>query len=399
MGENEFLVVTNLSESDAKVRWVHALSYGKFKHPVFGEKLIDINKVTRLHKNIQAGVRGIEPYINYDHREHTGEAAGWIKDSNIRDNGLWVKIEFTDDAVEKIRKKGYKYFSSEFTDKYTDPKTGEEYQDVLIGGALTNVPFLKDLEPLTLSEITKENSMDREALLKLLGLEPDASDDDIKAKVTSLTESKDEDEPTLDDLEIQIGDPDEDGKATITVKRGDATKEFQVEAPKVDAPANENKDEDELAALAENHPEVAQLMERVGHLETAQRLSETETTLDKVGKESKKALSPVVKKKLAGLMVQLSESVTKDLAEALNLIATGEGVVDLSEKGEQRTEDDVVDPDNVVTEFMEVVHKVREDDKEGKLTYADAIAAAGKREPELYAQYREATTRNAATRS
>lgn len=395
MEDDKFLILVQLAESEDKVRWVHALSYGTFKHPVFGEKVIDTDRVKRYHDNIQKGVRGIDLYINYDHREHTGDAAGWIKDSDIRDDGLWLKVDFTDKAVEKIKGEEYKYFSAEFTDKYTDPKSEREYEDVMIGGALTNVPFLKDLKPLTLSEIKQENSMEREELLKLLGLEPDASDDDIKTKVGTLTE-KDDDEPTLDDLEIQIGDPDDDGKATITVKRGDTTKDFTVDAPVPVNKGKEEKDDDELAKLAESHPEVKQLVERVGHLESAQKLSETDATLSEVGKKSKKALSPVVKKKLRGFMVQLSETATKDLTEVLESIAAGEGVVDLSEKGKKTTDpNEGGGSDDPVTKFMETVDSVREEDKDGNLTYADAIAAAGKKEPELYAEYRRATTRNA----
>jgi phage I-like protein len=98
--------------------------------------------------------------IDYDHKEYSGKAAGWITDLRKSEktlaDGRKVKVlegkpNWTPDAQAAIKKGEYRGFSIEFDD-WKNPETGKLYKDVLFGGAITNRPYVKGMPPITLSE-------------------------------------------------------------------------------------------------------------------------------------------------------------------------------------------------------------------------------------------------------
>jgi len=192
------------TETDGVVSsWIQAMPLGNYSHPVYGPINITTDKVVRFADNVTKNIRQTELDIDYDHKEYSGEAAGWVKQAEARltetdpkKNGLWVLVEWTSKAWEAIKSKAYRYFSPEFDDEWTDPKSGETFTDVLFGGGITNRPFLKDILPLNLSEKFSElegtPNMTPEQikeLFALLGLEDSASFDEIKAKFAALDAS------------------------------------------------------------------------------------------------------------------------------------------------------------------------------------------------------------------
>lgn len=138
--------------------WVHALPIGSYKHPVYGTLDVTSDRVKRFADNVKTKIRGIDPSINYNHN-NDDVAAGWVKDAEARSDGLWVFVEWVKDAARKIKKKEYRYFSSEFEDVWTDTK-GIDHKDVFFGGGLTNRPFMKNLVPINLSEQVFDNAFD-----------------------------------------------------------------------------------------------------------------------------------------------------------------------------------------------------------------------------------------------
>ena len=126
---------TDTSNSDAAASsWIQAMPLGKYSHPVYGEINITPEKVARFADNVNRKVRGTDLDIDYDHKEYNGEAAGWVKQAEPRTDGLWILVEWTAKAWEAIKSKAYRYFSPEFDDEWSNPKTGEKYTDVLFGG-------------------------------------------------------------------------------------------------------------------------------------------------------------------------------------------------------------------------------------------------------------------------
>jgi hypothetical protein len=133
--------------------WIHALPIGKYEHPVYGAMEFTPEKISNFATSVKTKVRGIDPDIDYDHKATDGKAAGWVKDAKVEGDGLHLQVEWTKAASEAIKNGEYRYFSPEFDDEWTDGQ-GVKHNDVLFGGALTNRPFLKDLLPVNLSEIT-----------------------------------------------------------------------------------------------------------------------------------------------------------------------------------------------------------------------------------------------------
>ena len=135
------------------LHWIQAMPLGEYEHPLHGKIEITPERIQRFAANVKAQVRGTDLDIDYDHKAKTDEAAGWVKDAEARPDGLWLAVEWTKDALTKIKNKAYRYFSPEFVDSWTHPKTKQKYNDVLFGGGLTNRPFLKDILPINMSDV------------------------------------------------------------------------------------------------------------------------------------------------------------------------------------------------------------------------------------------------------
>jgi len=143
--------------ADGGRTWLHAMTVGTYNHPTWGKIDFTFDRLRQFAQNIKSKVRGVELDIDYDHKNDPAKgskAAGWIKDADLRSNGLWIAVEFTPEGEKAVKDGEYKYLSPEYRDEWTHERTGETHKDVLFGAALTNRPFLKDLLPITMAEIT-----------------------------------------------------------------------------------------------------------------------------------------------------------------------------------------------------------------------------------------------------
>lgn len=132
----------------------------------------DMTMSTEMFKcmvvNFQNKVRGTDLAMDYGHNSYA-EAAGWIKDVYCSEDGteLRAKVEWTKKAQEMIADKQYRYISGEFSYEYENEK-GIKCGPTLWGAALTNRPFLKDMEPvIDMSEKNKESIQMHEQVKKL----------------------------------------------------------------------------------------------------------------------------------------------------------------------------------------------------------------------------------------
>lgn len=92
------------------------------------------------------GARGTDLVIDYEHQSLNGgkaPAAGWIKDLEVREDGLWAQVEWTGQAEEYLRRREYRYFSPVLR---LDPATRRPQE--LMNMALTNVPAIQGISPL-----------------------------------------------------------------------------------------------------------------------------------------------------------------------------------------------------------------------------------------------------------
>lgn len=113
-------------------------------------------------------------------RGEPAPAAGWIEELQERPDGsVWGRVEWTPPGGELVRNKRYRYLSPVF--KF-DPSTGRVLK--LERAALTNDP---NLRLTALNRQQEEDQMDRKKLCAALGLPDNATDDDVTAKLGSLS--------------------------------------------------------------------------------------------------------------------------------------------------------------------------------------------------------------------
>lgn len=338
--------------------WIQAMPLGTYQHPVYGEIKFDAERVSRFADNVNRGVRGQELDIDYDHKAHHGEAAGWVRQAQARTDGLWLLVEWTKSAAEKIKEKAYRYFSPEFVDEWTNPISNQTFQDVLFGGGITNRPFLKDILPINMSELLVEpqekkqggTGMDPKKLRELLGLPEGASDTDVESAIKKF-------------------------KETPPTPQG-------------------GKDDDQLKQLAENNPTIKLLMEQqeqtrreLAETQAALRLSEIGSQVVKLNEGKKHQLPAVVLNELPAALVQMPKALSETVIGVLTKL-TETGMVVTGEIGQASRggNGDGSDPVKAFTDKIAEVMKSND-----KLDYGSAVRHVSLTEPKLFADYRAAS--------
>jgi hypothetical protein len=369
--------------------WIQAIPLGEWQHPVYGKLKMTFDKVSRMAANWSAKIRGQDLDIDYDHKAHGGDAAGWVALAEARPDGLWLKIRWTATAFKKLKEGAYRYFSPEYQDQWKHPQTGVKHRDVLFGGAITNRPYLKGIQPINLAEFTSPadtgGNMDRdflEAMAKKLGVTFDSNTTDEQLK--QLVAEADVPTPTTEPPAGGEGG-DGNGDEGSGGEGGDAG---DGNGDAGDVPAD-------LVALAETNPHVRLMLaeretqnRRIAALETANRLSETNRRLSEVGTDEVK-LTPSVTDDLRKLAVKLPVQLSDQLFGVVNKILSKGGTVQLGELGRSRGGSGGSDAGDPGEAFEAAVTKYLSEHKD--MDYADATVAVAAADPNLFDAYREAS--------
>lgn len=355
--------LTGIELEEEGVTHLQALPLGSYKHPLHGIINITADRVKRFANNVTNRIREAGLDVDYDHKRHSGKAAGWIRSAEARDDGLWIGVEFTEDAKASIKKGEYKYFSPEFLDKWVHPKTGAKFEDVLLGGGLTNRPYLRDILPINMSELDEGGEVE-EFLKKLrekLGLPEDA---DETAILEAAVKAEKEEEEKKEEK------PEEEEKKTPTTVEVIAASE-------------------DLKKLSEDVPAVGQLMKmveeqgsQIAKLTIANTSQRADIQLSEWNEGGKRALPPAVTDRVRKFLSEggSAEDFTTIMSEVLD-----KGLVELGERGstgagEATSAAEVFD--KRVTKYM----SENED-----LGYADAIEMIVLEDPKLFEEYRKDT--------
>lgn len=140
-------------------KWVEAIMPKTYSVPAYGDVVITPEKIDNFISNLNDNVRGQDIAIDYEHGLDPSKgkkAAGWIRGARKNNDGkLELAIDFTEPAKQEIINKEWKYFSLEWDDAWQHPD-GVFFNDVVMGGALTNRPVAKGLMPINFSEIFSE---------------------------------------------------------------------------------------------------------------------------------------------------------------------------------------------------------------------------------------------------
>jgi len=363
-----------------RTTWIQALPLGTYDHPVYGTIEATPEKVQTMAMNVNNGVRETELDIDYDHKAQDGKAAGWIKQAQARDNGLWVLVEWTKKAYKAIKDKEYRYFSPEMVDEWQHPKTKAVHKHVLFGGGITNRPFLKDILPLNMSELFAEQhpqegtSMDPKLLRKLLGLPEDATEDQVTEAVSKLPD------------DAVIGAPPVPAEPQTPTPGDGIETDHQVVAAAEGLPQevirlkeSDNPDVKALATAFEG------LFVQNQTLSTALQLSETARTVQKLTEPvDGKALPAGTVTKLNEVLLAPSQKGIVELMEGLvktGFVNTKETITDDARQREGNTD--------AIKQFTDKVDEKLKNDE--NLQYADAVTAVAKEDPKLFAEYRGAS--------
>jgi len=136
--------------------------------------------------------RGIDLVVDYEHQTLKGveaPAAGWVKELKLENGHIQAVVEWTPRGAEYLKNREYRYLSPVVSVRKTDGKVTE-----LHSLALTNTPAIEHMAPIVNSEsyeMEEVQNMDMQKLAELLGLGPEASEEEIlEALKTVLAEHK-----------------------------------------------------------------------------------------------------------------------------------------------------------------------------------------------------------------
>ena len=247
-GKEKFTVLSEIGslEEGATTIFIEVLRQGILRDrdlEITGGMLQD------MVRNFKENAYGTELQLDYGH-DRGGEAAGWFQDLFVKETSLMAAIELTEPACDKIRKKLWKFVSSEIAWTYPHHETGDPVSNVLIGAGLTNIPALKGQKPIQLSEeenlLIHSTDMYKKYIADLKA-RPKLSEADI-AFARNLAESLSADEQTAAKQEIDALD---EKRKAQEKKDAEQLAQSQQGHVSVDEFNQLKKDKDELAEKVE----------------------------------------------------------------------------------------------------------------------------------------------------
>lgn len=159
------------------------------EHPSYGKLNLTQETLESMETNFKSNAPGVDLAVNEDHRKN--EAFGWFKDVflSFDKQTLYGQVQWNTKGIQALSEKEYRYFSPEFRFNYVHPHSGEEFGPTLLGGALTNYPFLKmeaitelNIKP-TEEVVSKETTVDLSEHNQIVV--------DLNAKVTETSKKLD----------------------------------------------------------------------------------------------------------------------------------------------------------------------------------------------------------------
>lgn len=125
---------------------------GNWKHPVYGVIEGTQEKFGKLVDNFRKNVLGRPPFVRLGHDKGSAGTFGdtpaeaWVYDI-IQEGDVLYALAWptSQEVVEAVRQKRYRFASPEYAPDYTDKESGTRFGPVLEAIGLTNEPFLTRL--------------------------------------------------------------------------------------------------------------------------------------------------------------------------------------------------------------------------------------------------------------
>ena len=350
-----------LKDSDGKVAsWIQVFKLGKFKH-FQGDFEIDDTFLGDLLTNFTDRDDNHGIPIDYNHAGladgETAKAAGWIEELEIRDDGLYARVSWTPRAADFIKNDEFKFISPEFSVEGHEDEFGDMIDGPFLhAAALTNMPFLKGMKPVTLKKQQPKGGKKvmSEKIAKRLGLK-EVDEDGIIKKLDSIFKDI---EATKLDTE-QLGEL----RGTLKLKEGDD----------ILASVRTLMDEQKLKG-----EEVVALKASVAKLAEKDATRDANEVVDKGMRSGK--ITPAMKE-------WATEYALKDAKGFGKYLESATKVVDFKTTG---GDDDSTDTGNAKVDFLAAVDiKAKElNEKNPGAAYKAAFNAVTAAQPALYNAYR-----------
>lgn len=441
MDRLSMLVPLQFSEKDiedGKLRkWVQALPYGSWDHPLYGMSYFSEWNAENMVRNFKENVHGKELLTtDYEHGLDPARgtmSSGTILDMEAKTDGLFWFVEFTPRATKEILDGEWNYFSPEYHDIWENPMDNVIHSDVAQGGGLTNKPWVRGMLPINLSEVLAERGaivVDPQGEVSWEEhhdpdqdphSQPKPEDDDSAADTGSRRDT-----PPIETEEQEASMKLSAAVLTALGLSEDATEEQINEALEGastelvefrEAKAEADKQDEEAKAFSERYPEqAARLTEQDAELlrlkkkdaerdavSFGKRFSEFVIKVpgekDDAGNETevevRKGFSSLVCEQLTDLHKKFSEgtATADDLTPILEKIVSGNGIVEYGERGtsEDSTKDDegAANPQEAAKKLSELaLAAVKASEGTDKpITYGDALSDVMKANPELSKTY------------
>ncbi|MEI7510613.1 MAG: phage protease [Candidatus Peregrinibacteria bacterium] len=330
-----------LSEGDAPF-WTEIIRVGDWSES-YKQFLVTKMHLDDFVKNFKKNVlrQSInELQLNYGH-ERCEEAAGWITELEIREDSLWGLVNWTPKARESIRDGEWRYISAEISWVWEDDETKKQYNNVLTGAALTNIPFVSGMKAVEASGADKPTKFSNSITPFPMEV--------LKTLLASLAGKKSVTASEFSLLKTACACLSDDEKAEIETQVAEVEAKIEESTPPapttpvVPAPTDASKDFATALELSQARAELAETKKRMEAMELdARKKSEVArvTELSKVGKVLPKDIE-----KNVSLLMSLS------LAQSDAVFASWEALpgINLSEMGSSKG--DGVDSDSAYAAF------------------------------------------------
>lgn len=183
--------------------WYHVVPIGEFYVKLDdGRKVLQVIDQKAIKAMLDRKLLEDDLLVDYEHfsydADKTSEAAGWLKELEVRVDGLWARIEWTDAGEPAVKNKRYRFVSPVWYPEDCEPvenKANALRPLRLDTIALTNAPNLKGMRPLSnrgagndplVNSHTATKGKQMKQVCALLGLSTDASEESVVEKVTAL---------------------------------------------------------------------------------------------------------------------------------------------------------------------------------------------------------------------
>lgn len=197
---------SDFNDDESEVKTLLVVTGEWLGHP-YGAFKVDSTDLLKIKNNFDE--KKIDLVIDYEHQSlYGGEApaAGWITDMLIEDDKLYGMVSWTKKAREYIKNREYRYLSPVLNFNGIDKKSGVYIGCSLESVALTNTPFLDELDEVRVNKnnFSKEGKSmpDNEVLENKANTQNESKEEIKSASDDDKLETKSDDISALKD-EIQ----------------------------------------------------------------------------------------------------------------------------------------------------------------------------------------------------